>query len=267
MFDVKLLKTITLMSVLLPVPMATAQVKTVSRQELEAVQHPMMLEGGEVLRFVNSSVQVGHLTEDDAPRTYRFEFTNVSKKSIQITRVVTSCGCTSAMFDKNPIAEQGKGIIELRYNPKNQAGTLNGRTFVYTNLSDKNPTAAIALSGEVLPTSDRWSHFPKAMGALRVKRKTMIFREVTTRSVQTERMVCANSGKQPLRIIAFSLPAYAAFHTEPEIIQPGQEADIVVSIDGSKIGKTGEVKFPVILQGLNGRPSDRTLQIEVIVNK
>lgn len=246
---------------------AMAQTRIISREELEAVQNPTMLEGSEVLRFVRSAVSVGHLTEDDAPRTYRFEFTNVSKKPVRITRVVTSCGCTVAAFDKNPVAAQGKGSLKLHYHPKDQAGTLNGRTFVYTDLSDKNPTAVIALTGEVLPTSDRWSDYPKVMGVLRVKRKTMLFREVTTRTVQTERLVCVNSGNQPLRITAFSLPVYAVLHTEPEVIQPGQEADIVVSVDGIKIGKAGEVKFPVILMGLHGRPSERTLQVEVTVSK
>lgn len=264
MLDVKLLTIITLMSIFLPVPIR-AQVRIISRQELEAVQNPTLLKGAEVLRFVHPFVQVGRLTEDDAPRTYRFEFTNVSNQPVRITRVATSCGCTAAIFDKAPVAVKGKGVIELRYHPKDQAGTLNGRTFVYTDLSDKNPTAVIALKGEVLPTSDRWREYPKAMGALRVKRKTMLFREVTTHSVQTERLVCANSSNRPLRITALSLPAYAALHTEPAVIQPGQEADIVVSVDGAKIGKAGEVKFPVILQGVQGRPSDRTLQIEVIV--
>ena len=266
MFGVKLLQIVALMSLSCSVHVM-AQVKIVSRQELEAVQNPAMLEGDEVLRFVKSTINVGHLTEDDAPRTYRFEFTNVGKEAVRITRVVTSCGCTGAIFDKTPIIVRGKGIIELRYNPKDQAGTLNGRTFVYTNLSDKNPTSVIALTGEVLPTSDRWTDYPKVMGVLRVKRKMMLFREVTTRTVQTERLVCVNSGNQPLRITAFSLPAYAVLHTEPEVIQPGQEADIVVSIDGTKIGKAGEVKFPVILMGLRGRPSDRTLQIEVTVSE
>lgn len=266
MLGVKLLKIVAMTGVFFS-SSVMAQEKIVSRQELEAVQNPAMLEGDEALRFVHSKINVGHLTEDDAPRTYRFEFTNIGKETVRITRVVTSCGCTGATFDQFPIVVQGKGTIELRYNPKNQAGTLNGRTFVYTSLSDKNPTAVIALTGEVLPTSDRWTDYPKVMGVLRMKRKSMSFREVTTRTVQTERLVCVNSGNQPLRITAFSLPVYAALHTEPEVIQPGQEADIVVSVDGTKIGKVGEVKFPVILMGLHGWPSERTLQVEVTVSK
>lgn len=266
MIDVKLFNIVTLMSLLLSVPVM-AQVRVISRQELEAIRNPVMLEGGEVLRFANSSISVGKLTEDDAPSTYCFEFTNVSDKPVQITRVSTSCGCTVAIFDKTVIPVRGKGVITLRYNPKEQAGTLNGRTFVYTNLSDKKPTASIVLLGEVSPTSNQWVDYPKVMGALRVKRKVMQFREVTTHSAQTERLVCVNSGKQPLRVTAFSLPACVTLCTEPAVIQPGKEADIVVTVDGAKIGKTGDVKFPVILQGLYGRPSERTLQIEVTVSK
>lgn len=53
------------------------------------------------------------------------------------------------------------------------------------------------------------------------------------------------------------------FRTEPEIIQPGEEADIVVTIDGSKVPVRvgGQLKYSLLLDGVNGRPTDRQLKI------
>lgn len=57
--------------------------------------------------------------------------------------------------------------------------------------------------------------------------------------------------------------------TEPEVIQPGSEADIVVTIDASLIpaGKEKTFTFPIIIEGVDARPSDRTLNIKVNYTK
>ena len=54
------------------------------------------------------------------------------------------------------------------------------------------------------------------------------------------------------------------FRTEPEVIKLGQEADIVISVDASKlVGQPEKFHAPLILDGVTGRPSDRTLSIEI----
>ena len=57
--------------------------------------------------------------------------------------------------------------------------------------------------------------------------------------------------------------------TEPEVIQPGSEADIVVTVDASLIpaGKEKTFTFPIIIEGVDARPSDRTLNIKVNYTK
>ena len=43
-----------------------------------------------------------------------------------------------------------------------------------------------------------------------------------------------------------------------------EEADIVISVDASKlVGKPEKFHAPLILDGVTGRPSDRTLSIEI----
>lgn len=56
------------------------------------------------------------------------------------------------------------------------------------------------------------------------------------------------------------LPACLSLHTEPEVIPPGSEADIVITL---KRGKEKATSFPVILEGLPGRPSERTITVEI----
>ncbi|MEA1878236.1 MAG: DUF1573 domain-containing protein [Bacteroidota bacterium] len=44
-----------------------------------------------------------------------FTFTNSSKEPIAITKVGTTCGCTSPSYPKEPIKPGEKGIIKLRF--------------------------------------------------------------------------------------------------------------------------------------------------------
>lgn len=108
-----------------------------------------------------------------------------------------------------------------------------------------------------------------AMGRLRLKQNQMEFQEVMPGKRPSERILCGNSGDKPLRLSALVIPKFATFRTEPEVIQPGSEADIVVTVDASLIpaGKEKTFTFPIIIEGVDARPSDRTLNIKVNYTK
>ena len=235
-----------------------------SNEWMEGI-NPSVVEGQPILKFDKSELNVGKLSEDDAPVIYKFEFANVSNRKITINKIVTSCGCTVAKSDKKIVNPGDRGCILLTFNPFQKAGTLESHAFIYTNVSDKKPTAKITLLGEVTPTSDQWVGFPCAMGVLRLKRNTLLFNAVERTSGSVERMVCVNSGSKPLRLSALFIPDYAKFRTEPEVIPPGGQADIIISLDGRLIPDMvkEEFKFSITLGGIEVRPSDRTIRVKV----
>ena len=49
-----------------------------------------------LLKFDRNVIDAGTMTEDDAPRTYTFTGRNVSRRTLHITQVKTTCGCTSS---------------------------------------------------------------------------------------------------------------------------------------------------------------------------
>jgi hypothetical protein len=123
--------------------------------------------------------------------------------------------------------------------------------------------ARLSLYGEVTD-SDVWSHLPHAMGALRIKRKTATFSELPTQGQPEIRILCANSGNKPLQLNAPMLPDYAKFRTEPKVIAPGTEADMVISIDINKLPRQREtLRFPMLIEGISGRPSERTIHVTI----
>lgn len=258
-----------LLAALVPVQVF-AQGGVADIRKIDSIIHPSLLKSDEVLHFDKAEINVGHLSEDDAPVTYRFRFRNVSKAMVTLTKVSTSCGCTVATFSGSSVKPDEEGEIILNFNPNEQAGTLNKSAYVYTNLSQTQPTAKISLIGKVLPTKNQWVGYPVAMGnVLRLKRTTVSFTEMTNTGTRSERLVCVNSGNTPLKLSALMIPRYAKFRTEPPVIAPGAEADLIITIDGDLLPPTAksEFRFSVIIDGINAAPSDRTIQVKVTLHK
>lgn len=77
-------------------------------------------------------------------------------------------------------------------------------------------------------------------------------------SVLPNESCVVTAGKQSLRLIAAVIPEFATFRTEPEVISPGSEADVVITIDASLIpcGKRSFIYFSYYYRG-SGRATVR----------
>ena len=145
-----------------------AQIRIVPRAKLDSLAHPATAAGGaEAMRFERTLIDAGHIGEDDVPPVYTFRWRNTGGKPLVVTRVQTTCGCAAASWDKKPVAPGGEGAVTVTYRPKGHPGVFDRRIFVYTQLSDKEPTAILSLRGAVTASVRTDDDYPHAMGALR----------------------------------------------------------------------------------------------------
>lgn len=241
---------------------AQVPVDRLTRAQVDSIMNPTLhADAAKMLLVENSSCNLGQLSEEDAPVSRTFRLRNVSDKPLRVGRVRTTCGCTVAAYDTAFIAPEGEFSITLTYNPKNRPGTIDVDAFVYLVNDDRHPMARLSLYGEVAD-SDEWRHLPQSMGTLRLKRKEVHFAELPIHGKTTMRILCANSGVKPLKLSSKILPPYASLHTEPTVIAPGEEADIVVSIDVDRLPVAeGPIRALLIVEGVGGKPSERTIQL------
>ena len=241
---------------------AVRDMRGLTREQIDSIVRPTVSpQGAERLLCEQDSHDLGTLSEDDKPVSHTFTLRNVSTESIRIQRVRTTCGCTAATFDSTTIAPGSTTKVKLTYNPKDRPGTIDVNAYVYLADGSKQPAARLSLYGEVLDR-DVWSHLPHTMGTLRLKRKEITISEFPTQGRPSVRILCANSGNKPLHLKASMLPSYATFRTEPEVIAPGTEADLIITIDAAKLPQHSDtLRFPVLIEGIAGRPSERTIYI------
>lgn len=238
---------------MLPSLLCAQVTRRVSRVAMDSLLNPSLRsDADKILLFDNATQNIGTLAESDSPRIVRFAFRNVSDQAVTIARVTTHCGCTMATAPQGPVEVGGTAVITVKYNPKGRSGTIDTNAFVYLAGDSLRPVAKLTILGNVVDDNE-WSHLPCVMGDLRLKRTKIAFKNGRT----VARIPCANVGTKAVELSAKILPAYAAFATEPQIIQPGEEGDIIITINAAE---TGAAKcFSVVVDGVKGSISSRTI--------
>lgn len=245
---------VALMLFALSLPVGAQQNKMLTREAIDSLLNPALHpNAANILSFEKVKKNIGTIYESDAARTIKFAFCNVSDKAVAITKVITHCGCTASAFTTSSIAPGDSSVVAVTYNPKGRSGTIDTDAFVYTNSSGSSPVARLTILGNVVDI-DEWNHLPCVAGVLRFKRKQAIFNAGRSEV----RIPCANIGTSPLELHTLPLPQYVTFATEPQVLQPGEEGDMVITIDTSRIA--GEQEFRVILDGVGGEISSRTIK-------
>ena len=222
-----------------------SQIRIVPRAKLDSLAHPATADGAEAMRFERTQIDAGH---------------NAGTAPLVITRVQTTCGCAAATYGRQPVRAGGKGTVTVTYHPKGHPGSFDRRIFVYTQLSDKMPTAILHLTGTVIASERTDGDYPYAMGALRLKQQSV---RLAPERLQNERIECLNTGGKAMRprCDEHLLPPGITFRCEPATLAPGAKGDLVIGFDPAQATRRPPVQLPLILEGPDVPPSGRTLQI------
>jgi hypothetical protein len=102
-----------------------------------------------VFEFVTETLDYGKIAlGSDGKRV--FEFTNIGKAPLIISRVQASCGCTVPKKPEKPIMPGEKGQIEVSYDTKKPGGFSKAIT-IFSNA--KTPRKMIKIKGHVERTA------------------------------------------------------------------------------------------------------------------
>lgn len=90
----------------------------------------------------------GVFMESDGDVSHVFVVKNEGKSPLVITRVISSCGCTTPTFTKEPIAPGKSGEIKVVYNPTGRVYPFVKTVSVYSN--GKKGPLVLTIKGEVV---------------------------------------------------------------------------------------------------------------------
>lgn len=239
-------------------PILGQSFRIIPKERLDSIANPVAASDSP-MRFEQTRIDAGTISEDDAPSQYRFVWHNEGSEPLVITEVRTGCGCAVATYDHRPVKSGEKGTITVTYNPKGHPGRFQRKIVVSTQLL--KASAVLELTGDVIPSSRPVHDYHNAIGSLRLKQLEV---RMSGRDRAIESIEVMNAGEKPMRIEADAqmLPQYLRVVCVPETIEAGARADIEIHFDPSKVKGTIPRQIPVILNGIgNLPPSRRTIHI------
>ena len=140
----KVLRFIVLVAVLCFCKDAGAQLKILPQSQIDSIANPPLAENSVAMNFDVLTIAGVKMSQQDSPRTFEYSFVNDGSSQLVISRLVSTCSCAVATYDKRVINPGERGVIRLVYNPKGRVGTNLQRVFVYTD-ENRQPTAILRL--------------------------------------------------------------------------------------------------------------------------
>ena len=236
---------------------ASAQMKIISREKVEAASNPTLSSDSASLQFDTTHIIAEPMNEDDAPKDFVYTFKNTGKESIEILRLVSTCSCATATCSVKKVAPGASAKINVRYNPKGHPGRFERKVFVYTQ-DGNNPAAILKLSVDVSNGSDYSTLWPVQMGGIRMRTTEVTFTQ-GKKAVETINFINLSGKSLKLECETMFLPACLSFSSE--LVENGKEGVIQITYDPTKPGARESLKL--ILKGLGLPPSQSSITIRI----
>lgn len=121
-----------------------AQIKVLPKERIDSIANPPLAPNAGNLIFEQDMIIAKFASGDTASRTFEYGFTNKGVRPLVISRLLSTCTCAKAEYDKRVIKPGERGVIRLIYNPEGRLGKNVRRVFVYTD-DNTQPSAVLRL--------------------------------------------------------------------------------------------------------------------------
>lgn len=171
----------------------------------------------------------GHIDEDGGSVVCYFVAQNRGAKDVEVVNIMTTCGCTSAKYEKNPIPPGGIFRFEVSFNPINRPGRIDKQIFVH--VSDSPNEIRLNILGYVNPRQRTVEElYPFDMGGgLRLKSNFHAFGYLEHGKELIEHIGFVNTSARAVEVSVIKESVSGLLDIQmPERVEAGASGDIVL---------------------------------------
>ncbi len=221
---------------------------------------------GPKIDFEKTTFTYGKVKEEGGVVTYKFKFKNTGNQPVIITRVQSSCGCTTPEWTRSPVVPGATGFVSTQFDPRNRPGAFNKHVLVY-NTATKEPVKLV-INGEVVAKKKTVADLYRfQMGVLRMKTNHVAFAKIKNTQVKKQSIEIVNDSDEEItiRFNPDRMPAHIKAEVIPSKLKANQKGKFVITYDASKRNSWGYVidRLGVIIDGT--RPMKNTLSISATI--
>ncbi len=207
----------------------------------------------------------GDLQLSSGKQNCTFTFKNISQQPIVIQTVISSCGCTTPEWTKNPVKPGESGKINVTFLNDQGPYPFDKSLTVYVSGSPR--PLILRIKGVVHEKQKSLKQlFPEKFGAMAMRKSPIDGGQLIQGSVANQSFEIANISTAPIKVTFTNLSKGLTISVNPATIAPGNRGEMVVNID-TKIEKnwgfTAYKATPVI----NGKTVSKVLTINTIIRE
>ena len=220
---------------------SSAEVKKALQNLSQTVEEPAMalepeistedaVQVGDVVEFDKTVHDFGDVSVNDGPLSCTFTVKNIGKEAIAIYEVVTSCGCTDAVWTREPLQPGKTGTISATY--KNEDGPVPFDKTLTVYIAGVSKPVILRLRGVVHEKKKTVAELfgAEKLGNLGLKTLSYKVSNILQGESSSDEAKVANLGKQPLKVTFTDVSPRLTVSVEPQSIPAGETASLRFSV-------------------------------------
>lgn len=205
--------------------------------------------GQNSVSFDSYSYNFGTIDETHGVVEHTFKYVNNSSEPFVIISVVTSCGCTTPSYSREPLPAGQSANITIRFDPADRPGRFNKTIQISSNMG----VVELTISGLVNPRPRTVKDdFPYTVGS-QIRAANLLLRvEPAPRGRTTTRTVAIINDSYmgaPISVDTTLLPKWLSVKVKNDFIAPGQRSEIELYIKGGELWGMQSTSIPIIVNG------------------
>lgn len=189
--------------------------------------------------WLQTTHDFGAFNEDLGAVDAIFEMVNTSGAPVRIIDARATCGCTVPEYPREEIAPGDTARLRATYLASGRPGKFSKNIYVRTS-AEPSKQQTLTVSGTVIGASSTLaSRFPVVAGPMRLKSSTVPFGEVLRGKIKSIYIDAYNQSADTLRPQLAGLPPYIDCHLTPEVVPPGEQMQICLTLQTLKASEWG----------------------------
>ena len=207
--------------------------------------------GNGIIEFNKLVHDFGDISLSSGKHSYTFTFKNTGKQPLVIQTVISSCGCTTPVWTRNPVKPGESGKIDVTF--LNDQGPYPFDKSLTVYVSGLNRPMILRIKGVVHEKPKSLSQlFPKKIGNLSFRNNLLDLGQIAQGDSKSDIIAVANTSSNSLKIEFEGLPAGLTISASPQIISPGKKGELKITLNTRAQKQWGTVKYNTYLV-LNGK--------------
>jgi hypothetical protein len=221
-----------------------------------------------MIHWEKKVINLGSVLEENGHVQTAFHFTNKTNQRIVIEEIIAECGCTTAEYSRDTLAQNEKGKVVISFDPQTRGGEFAKMILVKTNVEPYTDT--LILEGFNVPQpANINAHYAIEKGGLGFKLDVVNLGQIFTNEPKAKHVDFFNFGDYPIQLsqIQTNLPKHITAKLIPAVVSAKTRGVVELIYDAKAKDDLGFFEEEIKLALLSDEKKDLPLKVLATVHE